>query len=115
MSEAENELLARTKYSLRADGAKEDLIEKLLLEVSESCAPRDASKLLGEALGHSSWNVRKYAANLMVQVGQGTFLTLHALLTEGNLDQVYWACWVLAQLEGDRAPILSEALAHPNK
>lgn len=80
--------------------------------------PRDvaqALEVLGEALGCSSWHVRRLAASILVETGAIVIPMLGRLVATGNLDQVYWACYVLARLDGRAGPLLAKVVKSPNR
>ena len=91
-----------------------DEIKTALADLENTSDPKAATAVLGEALGCAHWTLRKVAANQLVRIGPSCLNRLSPLVRRGNVHQVYWACYVLAQVEPPNATMLQSVLNSPN-
>jgi twitching motility protein PilT len=105
---SENPLVAQARQFLEDEGDED--VKLILSKVAEECTPAEAAAVLSEGLAHPSWTVRKVAAYFLIRTGREAFSFLRAILRKGNTDQVYWACYVLSQIELTGCPVLATVL-----
>jgi|GEM_PF-456519 len=91
------------------------VVKSRLAALEDHLEHEEVFTVLGEALGCQSWSVRRLAANLLVEAGDATIPSLRQLLPVGNLDQVYWTCFVLARLGAGAGGLLVEAISSKNR
>jgi twitching motility protein PilT len=80
--------------------------------------PREAAAaldVLAESIGHASWHVRRLAASILIEAGEIALPVLSGLVENGNLDQVYWSCYVLARIGPKAGPLLAKAVSSQNR
>jgi HEAT repeat protein len=75
---------------------------------------RPAVAALGEVLGCPFWTLRERASRILVLLGTGGLPRVAQLLRKGSVDQVYWACRILAAVERPPATTLMAVLASPS-
>jgi twitching motility protein PilT len=106
-------LIADARAAIESGNAGE--IRARFSKLEHLVRPEAAVEVLGEALACPVWTTRRQAADQLVQIGAPALAHITGLLKQENIHQVYWGCYVLAQIERKGAPTLRSVLTSPRR